>query len=87
MHEWVVPIHSTQLEGEHTLEAGLHTRVPWEVHMVVEHPLVTHLWMLEKINCINRKYKIMFSTLCPALYELYYLFVCRYVKTTHMSIM
>jgi hypothetical protein len=60
MHVWGVPIHSTQLETEHMLEVGLHTMVPWEVHMVVEHHLVTHLWMLEKRYLI-KKYKWFFQ--------------------------
>ena len=42
-HVLEVPIHSIQLEMVHMLEAGLHTTVPWEVHMVVEHHFVNHL--------------------------------------------
>ena len=42
-HVLVVPIHSIQLEMVHMLEAGLHTTVPWEVNMVVEHHIVNHL--------------------------------------------
>lgn len=42
-HVLVVPIHSIQLVMVHMLEAGLHTMVPWEVNMVVEHHYVNHL--------------------------------------------
>lgn len=55
MHEWGASIHSNQQEMAHMLEAELHTRVPWGVHMVVEHPLGHLLWMLQKIKLIKKK--------------------------------
>jgi hypothetical protein len=56
MHEWEVPIHSNLQEMAHMLEVEPHTRVPWGEHMVVEHPLLNLLWMLEKKRTLFKNY-------------------------------